>query len=156
VEGAPHDDADILIALAESGARLLLIGRRALVALGLPMLTADYDVWIHTDDIERLNAAMAPLDFVPTRSPEEARSRGRYVLEDGDHIDVMVARSQAAPDGEHLAFDDAWSRRQPLAVSTSSKIHLPHLEDLISTKRWGGRPRDLMDIEALEALRRAP
>jgi hypothetical protein len=156
VEGAPHDDADILIALAESGARLLLIGRRALVALGLPMLTADYDVWIHTDDIERLNAAMAPLDFVPTRSPEEARSRGRYVLEDGDHIDVMVARSQAAPDGEHLAFDDAWSRRQALAVSTSSKIHLPHLEDLISTKRWGGRPRDLMDIEALEALRRAP
>jgi hypothetical protein len=156
VEGAPHDDADILIALAESGARLLLIGRRALVALGLPMLTADYDVWIHTDDIERLNAAMAPLDFVPTRSPEEARSRGRYVLEDGDHIDVMVARSQAAPDGEHLAFDDAWSRRQALAVSTSSKIHLPRLEDLISTKRWGGRPRDLMDIEALEALRRAP
>ena len=36
-----------------SGARVLLIGRQALIALGLPVLTADYDVWIAFEDIER-------------------------------------------------------------------------------------------------------
>jgi hypothetical protein len=32
--------------LHRSGARALLIGRRALVLLGLPVLTADYDFWL--------------------------------------------------------------------------------------------------------------
>ena len=117
------------------------------------MLTADYDVWLHIDDIEALNAAMAPLDFVPPHSPAEARSRGRYVLEGGDHVDVMVARAHSAPDGTALAFDDAWARRVPLVVR-GGHIHLPCLDDLVLTKRWGSRPRDLMDIEQLEALRR--
>lgn len=153
MDGSPHDDADILAALGGSGARVLLIGRRALVALGLPVLTADYDVWLHIDDIEILNQAIARLDFVPTHAPAEARSRGRYVLEDGDHVDVMVARSHATPDGTSLTFDDAWARRVTLPLRQGS-ICLPSLDDLILTKRWGSRPRDLLDIEQLEALRR--
>jgi len=31
---------------------------------------------------------------------------------------------------------------------------LPALDDLILTKRFGGRPRDLEDIRLLEALRK--
>jgi hypothetical protein len=153
VEGSAHDDADILAALGGSGARVLLIGRRALVALGLPVLTADYDVWVHIDDIEALNDAMARLDFVPTHTPASARSRGRYVLEDGDHVDVLLARSSSAPDATSLSFDDAWARRVTLPLRRGS-ICLPSLDDLILTKRWGSRPRDLLDIEQLEALRR--
>ena len=38
-------------AIARSGVRALLMGRRALVVLGLPVLTADYDFWI---DIEHI------------------------------------------------------------------------------------------------------
>ena len=33
-------------AIDKSGARALLIGRRALIALGMPVLTADYDLWL--------------------------------------------------------------------------------------------------------------
>lgn len=52
---------------------MLLIGRRALVALGAPVLTADYDPWIHIDDIEKLNGSLRQLDLIPNSSPEEAR-----------------------------------------------------------------------------------
>jgi hypothetical protein len=50
VEPSPLDELAFFRAIAESGARALLIGRRALVVLGLPVLTADYDYWIAIDD----------------------------------------------------------------------------------------------------------
>src|SRR4051812_24890282 len=78
-------------AIAASGARALLIGRRALIALGLPVLTSDYDFWIHIDDITRFVSAVEPLGFIANRSPDEARRTGRFVMEDHEHIDVLVA-----------------------------------------------------------------
>lgn len=139
--------------LGRCRARVLLIGRRALIALGLPMVTADYDLWAHIDDIEALNRAVAPFDLVPTVPPDEARRRGRYVLENGEHVDVLVARSRSAPDGSRLAFDDAWSHRQLVPYTGSTKIAIPSIDDLILTKRWAMRDKDVVDIRLLEALK---
>lgn len=154
MEGAQHDDTDILVALATSGARLLLIGRRAVIAHGIPVVTADYDVWIHIDDIDVLNAAMAKLEYVPNYAPDEARKRGRYVLENSEHIDVLVARANSTPAGVSLDFDTAWGRREALPIAGGTTINLPCLADLITTKEWGGRARDIADIEHLAALRK--
>ena len=101
MEGGQHDDAEILVALATSGTRLLLIGRRAVIAYGVPVVTADYDVWLHIDDIEILNAAMAKLDYVPNHTAEATRKRGRYVLENSEHIDVLVALCKSTQAGPH-------------------------------------------------------
>ena len=43
MEAADFDEIAFLRSIQASGARALLIGRRALVLLGLPVLTADYD-----------------------------------------------------------------------------------------------------------------
>lgn len=67
MQGSEFDEAEFFRAIAQSGARALLIGRRALIALGIPVV--------------------------------------------------------------------------------------PALDDLILTKRFGGRPKDLEDIRLLEALR---
>ena len=79
MEADAFDESAFFAALEASGARVLLIGRRALVALGIPVGTFDYDLWVHIDDIEKLNAALAPFDLHPKRTPAEARSIGRYV-----------------------------------------------------------------------------
>lgn len=139
--------------LALSSVRALLIGRRALIALGLPVLTADYDVWLHIDDIEALNTKLEPLDLVPNRSPEEARQTGRYVLENGEHVDVFVARAIPTVDGVSVAFDDVWSRRQSVVYTANAAIVIPSIDDLILTKRFGARKRDIADIEYLQALK---
>jgi hypothetical protein len=76
---ATFDEVRFFRAVQESGARALLIGRRALVLLGLPVLT---------------------------------------VLVEG--VNVL----------------------------------LPSIDDLIQTKRFGSRPKDLEDIRLLEVLRR--
>lgn len=138
---------------ALSGVRALLIGRRALIALGLPVLTADYDLWLHIDDVEALNASLTPFDLVPSRSPEDARRAGRYVLENGEHVDVLVARAIPTIDGVSVRFSDLWTRRQTVAYSAGVGLVMPSLDDLILTKRFGARRRDLVDIEYLETLK---
>ena len=48
MRGSAFDEISFFSAIEASGARALLIGRRALVVLGLPVLTADYDFWLHS------------------------------------------------------------------------------------------------------------
>jgi hypothetical protein len=154
VQESEFDETEMFRAIAASGARALLIGRRALVALGIPVLTADYDFWIHIDDIAAFNAAVESQGLHPTRTPEEARGRGRYVLENDERIDVLVARSVPTVDGVRVLFDDVWPRRQALDAAPGVTVAVPALDDLILTKRFGGRPKDLEDIRLLEALRK--
>ena len=154
MEGTDFDEIKFFRTIAASGTRALLIGRRALVVLGLPVLTADYDFWIHIDDIDRLNEAAAAFELVPTYSPEEARRRGRYTLENDEHVDVLVASSVPTVDGDVIAFEDVWSRRRRVALSPDVSVALPSHVDLISTKRFGGRAKDIEDIRLLETLAR--
>ena len=154
MQGSEFDETEFFRAIAASGARALLIGRRALVALGIPVLTADYDFWLHIDDIAAFNAAVEPQGLFPTRTPDEARGRGRYVLENDERVAVLVARTVPTVDGVRVSFEDVWSRRRRLRVAVGIAVEVPALDDLILTKRFGGRPKDLEDIRLLEALRK--
>jgi len=149
-------DEEFFRILQDSRARALLIGRRALVLLGAPVLTADYDLWIHHEDIELLNQAFESKDHFANRSPEEARKLGRYVIENGERIDVVVARGASIPDGVSLTFDEMWQRRRATELLPGLFVLLPSIDDLIVTKRLGGRPKDLVDIQWLETLRQKP
>lgn len=153
MEATGFDEEALFSTIASSGVRALLIGRRALVALGIPVLTADYDLWIHTDDIAALNAAVEPLDLYPNRPPEEARRFGRYVLEGDERVDVLVARQASTKDGIPLLFDDAWARRTTLLYTPSVPLLVPCIDDMILTKRWSLRPKDVDDIAMLEKLK---
>ena len=141
MEHIEFDEVEFFRAVQDSDVRALLIGRRALVALGLPVLTVDYDFWIHIDDIQALNKALEPFGLIPTKLPQEARRTGRYVLEDSEIVDVLVARSVPTIDGVTVAFDDVWKRRQELELTPEVRATLPALNDLIATKRFAARPR---------------
>lgn len=152
MEGSELDDETFFRTLQASGARALLIGRRALILLGAPVVTADYDLWLHIDDIETLNAAFASHAVFPNHTPADARARGRYVLENGERIDVMIARSKSAATGEALEFDTAWARRERVEVAPGVVATMPSISDLIITKRWAGRPKDIADLQFLQLL----
>jgi hypothetical protein len=153
MEGTDFDEIELFRAVRSSPARSLLIGRRAMVALGLPVATYDYDFWLHFDDVEAFNAALAAHDHFANCSPAEARTRGRYVIENGEHIDVLIGRSRTTVAGEVLTFDDAWARKQTVPFGPT-ELMLPSIEDLIRTKSWAMRAKDVADIQLLEALRR--
>jgi hypothetical protein len=67
---------------------------------------------------------------------------------------VLVARTVPTVDGIRVAFEDVWNRRRTLEVAPGVALPVPTLDDLILTKRFGGRPKDLEDIRLLEALRK--
>ena len=153
MRSAEFDELAFFRSIHQSGARALLIGRRALVLLGLPVLTADYDFWISIDDIEAFNSAAARSELTPSLDRDTARQRGRYVLENDEHVDVMVARSVPTVDGLSVAFDDVWSRRHTIALAPDAVVCLPDIDDLILTKRFANRPKDVEDIRLLNVLR---
>lgn len=153
VRESAFDEIGFFRAIQESGARALLIGRRALVVLGLPVLTADYDLWVAIDDIAALNGVGALFELHPTHAPEDARRRGRYALENDEHVDVLVARSVPAIDGRPVDFEALWSRRRAVLLTEGVSVQLPSIDDLILTKQIGARPKDLEDIRLLQILR---
>lgn len=154
MEGTAFDELAFFRALGTSGARALLIGRRALVVLGLPVLTADYDLWLHRDDAAVLNATAEPFGLRATHTPEEALARGRYALQNDETVDVLVARSVTTVDGVRVEFDALWAQRRTLSLAAGVSVCLPSLDDLILTKRFAARPKDLEDIRLLEVLRK--
>lgn len=125
-----------------------------MVAIGIPVLTSDYDFWCHRDDAGRLNDALEPLGLVPNKPLEEALKSGRYVLENGEHVDVLVVRaSQSKVTGEMTTFDDVWARRRELVYAQGVRISVPTIDDLIRSKQWALRDKDVADIRLLEAKR---
>jgi hypothetical protein len=152
MRGGEFDELRFFEAIQNSRARALLIGRRALVLIGLPVLTADYDFWIAIDDIAAFNAACEPFDLRSTLEPADARRKGRYVLQNDEHVDVLVARSVPTTDGVEVHFDDLWNRRVGLTLAPGVDVQIPSVEDLILTKRFAARPKDLEDIRLLRVL----
>lgn len=152
MQPSAFDEVQFFRAVYGSHARALLIGRRALVLLGLPVLTADYDFWISIDDIETFNAAARAFDLQPTHSADEARRRGRYVLENDEHVDVLVARSMTTVDGQIVEFEALWGRRQAVVLD-DVHVCVPSVDDLILTKQVAARPKDLEDIRLLRILK---
>jgi hypothetical protein len=153
MEASRFEEAEFFAAITASATRAILIGRRALIALGFPLLTRDYDFWIHADDITAFNTAVAAFDLFPNHSPEQARSVGRYFLENDEKVDVLVARVVFTVDRVKVAFDDVWARRRMIEVTRGVEVAIPSLDDLILTKRFVGRPKDAEDIRMLETLR---
>jgi hypothetical protein len=152
MEPSRFDEVEFFRAVHRSGARALLIGRRALVVMGLPVLTADYDFWLAIEDIATFNGVGDQFDLHPTCTPEEARQRGRYILENDEHIDVLVARTLTTLDGHVIAFDALWARKREIALGEVT-VSLPSVDDLILTKQINPRPKDLEDIRLLRILK---
>jgi hypothetical protein len=157
MQGSAFDELGWFAALHRSGGHALLIGRRACVLYGLPLLTADYDLWIAPADVEKVNQASVPFGLSPTLTPEEARRQGLYALENDEHVDVICAATMSTIDGATLAHDVVWQRSQRVDLREAT-VCVPSIPDLIACKKVRPRAKDLEDIAALEALlaREAP
>ena len=74
MEPSRFEEGEFFAAITTSATRAILIGRRALIALGFPLLTRDYDFWIHGDEQTSLQANKSQLTR-PVRLPADIKSR---------------------------------------------------------------------------------
>ncbi len=150
-------------ALHDAGARYVVVGGLATVLHGYARLTADIDlvVDLEPDEADKAMRALEGLGLRP-RAPVQARDfadagkRRQWVEDKG--MQVFSLWDPAEPLLEvdvfvthPIPFDELWGRSEEIALD-QVPIRIASIPDLIALKRLAGRPQDVQDIEALEAI----
>lgn len=149
------DFVDVLQALLSTGAEFVVVGAHALAALGIVRATGDIDILVRpsTDNAKRVYAALlafgARLRAHGVAVDDFARTGSAYQLGlPPRRIDILTSISG-------VTFDEVWATRVPAALG-SVAVSVMGADAMIRNKRAAGRPKDLVDADALEHLRARP
>lgn len=149
----------LLERLTARGVEFVVVGGFAAVAHGSARVTRDLDICFATDsaNLDALGEVLVDLgarlrgvtDDVPFRPDAATLRRVRILtLETIDGPLVVLVE----PDGAR-AYPALRARSERLDIG-GMLVAVASLEDMISMKRAAGRPKDLLDLEELEALAR--
>lgn len=152
------DPLRILRALTEGGVRYVVIGAFAGRLLGSPTLTRDIDICPARDAanlralaevLQELHARVRGADReVPFRLDERSLAAGDSFTFSTDAGDFDLICTPAGTEGyADLALTADPTDLDGLTVLVAS------IDDLIRMKRAAGRPKDLVEVEVLGALR---
>lgn len=149
----------LLTRLAEARVDFVVIGGFAVIAHGHIRTTRDLDITYSTEpaNLDALGRVLVDLDarlrgvaevvpFVP--DGRTLRGSELLTLETTEGALDLLAAPPGAP-----AYSELKQRAELIDVDGRT-IAIASLDDLMTMKRAVGRPRDLDDIEALEAIRR--
>jgi|GEM_PF-716856 len=127
-----------LKALREEKVNCILIGAMAAIEQGAPLMTVDYDFWVHLPERQYVRLLM-----IVQRQGGKIRARTLYELSDGTQVNAIFQ-----PDGLR-SFDAEWKiSRWGELESVPVKI-LP-LRRVIASKRAANRDKDLAVLPILE------
>ena len=153
----------VFVALNAAEARYVVVGGLATVLHGYARLTADIDMIVDLDPVElkKTLTAMAALGLRP-RAPvdplafADEKVRQSWIADKGMTVfsfwDPKVPMREVDLFVEHpLPFAELWARSDLVKLENTT-VRIASIFDLIALKRLAGRPEDLQDIEALEAI----
>lgn len=155
---ASFQPQSVIRLLGRHGVRYVLIGGLAAVTHGAPLVTQDVDICYarEPDDLDRLAAALrevhAELRGAPAGLPFRLDTKA---LRAGDSCtlttDVGWVDILATPSGTS-GYDDLARTAEPYDLF-GHRVLVASVDDLIRMKRAAGRPKDLLAVEELGALR---
>lgn len=152
------DPLRLLQELTDAGVRFVVIGAFAGRLLGSPTLTRDLDVCYARDRanlealagvLVRLHARLRGVDEdVPFRVDARALAAGDSftLVTDAGDLDIL-----GTPQGT-TGYDDL-ARTATETDLDGFVVLVTSIDDLIRMKRTAGRPKDLIEVEVLGALR---
>jgi hypothetical protein len=152
------DPQGILRTLVAHRVEFVVIGGIAGAALGSPTATVDIDICYRRTkaNLERLAKALKELnarlrgteDDVPFLLEAKTLAAGDHFTLTTDLGDLDLLGSPAGTTG----FDDLRAGATTVTLE-GFEVSVASLSDLIRMKRAAGRPRDVAELEILEALR---
>lgn len=155
---ATFDPLRIFQALDAAGVRYVVIGAFAGRILGSPTLTRDLDI-CHARDrvnlgtlasvLQELGARLRGVtDAVPFRIDAHALAAGDTFTFSTDAGDLDIVATPAGTAG----YEDL-SRTATTIDLEGLRVLVASIDDLMRMKRAAGRPKDLIELEVLGALR---
>ncbi|HME92519.1 MAG TPA: hypothetical protein VKE49_13905 [Myxococcaceae bacterium] len=146
-----EDFRDLLQVFVEGDVQFLIVGAYALAVHGLPRATGDLEVWIEPtpQNASRAYAALARFGAPLADLAEQDLATPGTVFQ----IGVIPRRIDVLTQLTGVDFAAAWPHR---ITSTYAQIQFPVIgrDELIENKRATGRPKDLVDLDALNQLPR--
>ena len=158
------DIEKILAAFNEGRVRYLVVGGLAVVLHGHLRTTMDLDlvVQLEPENLDRALRALQRLGYQPVAPVPILQFADPMTRESWIRDKNMIVFSLWLPDrpifkldifvSEPFEFEPTYRRAIRVDLGTTEATVLA-LEDLIALKREAGRPQDLADIQALEAIR---
>ncbi len=144
--------------LGRHGVRYVLIGGLAAVTHGAPLVTQDIDICYarEHDDLERLAAALHKVHAtLRGADPDLPFKPDARTLRAGDAFtlttDLGWIDLLGTPDGSS-GYEDL-ARTAERFTLFGHQVLVASIDDLIRMKRAAGRPKDLLAVEELGALR---
>lgn len=158
----------IIRALDNAGARYLIVGGVAVVAHGYVRFTVDLDIFLDLE-AENLKTALsalsrlgyrprAPVNIADFADPAirrgwiEEKGMKVFSLSSAEHHSTEIDIFAEAP----FDFSAAHAQAVRLDVCPGVTAAFVDLDRLIAMKKRAGRPKDLLDIDELNALRKEP
>lgn len=148
-----RDFVEMLSALCAAGVEFLVVGAHALAAHGVPRATGDLDIWIRptaanaASTLRALAAFGAPLFDLSADDLTKPETVFQIGLPPA-RIDILTSISG-------VGFDAAWSNRQVIHIEDMELFVLGR-ETFVANKKASGRPKDLLDLELLDACAEDP
>ena len=147
--GFNDDFRDLLDSFREVGVEYVIVGAHALAAHQLPRATGDLDVFVRPspDNAARVYRALArfgaPLEAHGVKEADFAIPGTVYQLGlPPRRIDVLTSISG-------VTFDEAWAGSIHVDLHGTPMAFLGR-DELLRNKRAAARPKDLVDVAALE------
>lgn len=140
--------------LNKNNTEYIMVGGFATNLHGFARITSDVDLWIK-DTIEnrkRLRASFIELnlgDFESIETMQFVPGWTTFRLDSGIDLDIMTSLKGL----EQIKFDECYDIA-PVAIIENVSVKFLHINQLIQAKKASGRPKDLMDIEELEKIKK--
>jgi hypothetical protein len=147
------DFFDIVKDFNKMGIKYLIIGRRAVVLYGAPVLTADYDFWIDSNEKDKVLAYFAEKGCTLPNS-EESRKPIVQIYAGPQKIDLFFHAAIRNVEGDLIEFGSCYGRATIKEDPTQDIFfYIPSIDDLIKTKKI--RKENVKDLQDIEYLLKA-
>jgi len=144
---------DIIKDFNRMGIKHLIIGRRAVVLYGAPVLTADYDFWIDAADSARVLSYFIEKGCTLSE-PEDSVKPMIQVYAGPRKIDLFFHKKIKNIEGDLIEFESCY-RNATTKEDTEQGVFfcIPSIDDLIKTKKI--RKENVKDLQDIEYLLKA-
>lgn len=143
------DFLDIIRALLDAEARFIIVGAYAVNIYLDPRATGDLDIWVEPDPTNAAKVMRALKEFgAPLTEVSESDFASPGIT---FQIGIPPRRIDLLTQISGIEFAEAWEDHAELPFGP---VTVPFLSKaaLIRNKRAAGRPKDLLDLDALEKL----